>query len=101
MNDLKKIEMSKPKVSHYEEHLTPALIKILKALTEKDVPATTEKLANWLDRSRNVISGYLNRLEQHGYIRRIPNLGDTYSGRYLFQVNPEKLLQEVRELLRL
>ena len=97
---LKKIETIKPTVTYYEEQLTPALIRLLKTISEKDMPWTTEELANALAISRNVVSSYLNRLENYGYIKRTPNLDDKHSARYLFQLNFEQLPQDIKDLLK-
>lgn len=77
--------------------LPPALARILKTLTETDKPLSTTDLAKNAGISRNLASGYVNRLVEMGMASKLPNLNRETGSKYLYA--PRPLPREVKRLL--
>ena len=82
-----------------DQVIPPALLRLLKAVSELKTWASADELAKKVNLSRNLTSGYLARLKEKGYIERSPNLDPSKPVRYLFKVNLERLPEEVKRLV--
>lgn len=77
--------------------LPPALARILKTLTETDKPLSTTDLAKNAGISRNLASGYVNRLVEMGMASKLPNLDRETGSKYLYAT--KTLPRELKRLL--
>ena len=82
-----------------DEVLPPALLRLLKVVSELKTWASADELAKKVNLSRNLTSGYLARLKEKGYIERGPNLDGSRQVRYVFKANLEKLPEEIRRIV--
>ncbi len=82
-----------------DEVLPPALLRLLKAVSELKNWASADELAKKVNLSRNLTSGYLARLKEKGYIERSPNLDASKQVRYVFKANLEKLPEEIKRIV--
>ncbi len=82
-----------------DEVLPPALLRLLKALSELKSWAGADELSKKVNLSRNLTSGYLARLREKGYIERSPNMDSSRSVRYVFRANLEKLPLELKRMM--
>jgi len=82
-----------------EEPLPPALLRLLKAVSDIKTWVDADQLSKKANLSRNLTSGYLTRLKEKGYIERAPNLDRSRSSRFLFKANLDKLPENVKRLI--
>src|SRR6266705_6288321 len=82
-----------------DEVLPPALLRLLKVVSELKTWASADELAKKVNLSRNLTSGYLARLKEKGYIERTPNMDQSRSSRFLFKANLEKLPEGIKRLI--
>ncbi|MEM3105178.1 MAG: helix-turn-helix domain-containing protein [candidate division WOR-3 bacterium] len=95
---LKKIETESSEISK-ESHIPTSLIRVLKGLSEEDRPVSAEDAAKRINLSRNLTSGYLNRLADLGYVIKEPNL-EGRGARYLFRINYSAIPDHIKQVLR-
>jgi Fic family protein len=77
----------------------PSLMRVLIGLEESERPLTTEETADRISLSRNLVSSYLNRLLELGYVSKEPNL-DNKGSRYRFSTNYSAIPNNIREILK-
>jgi len=94
---LKKLEMETPNKERVE--IPPSLIRVLKGLVEANKPVSAEEAAKRISLSRNLTSGYLNRLADLGYVVKEPNL-EGKGARYMFRINYAAIPEQVKQLLK-
>jgi len=82
-----------------ESSLPTSLIRVLKGLAEEDRSISAEDAAKKVNLSRNLTSGYLNRLADLGYAVKEPNL-EGKGARYLFKVNYSSVPENVKQMLK-
>lgn len=95
---LKKIETESSEASK-ESRIPTSLIRVLKGLSEEDRPISAEDAAKKINLSRNLTSGYLNRLADLGYVIKEPNL-EGKGARYLFRINYSAIPDHIKQVLR-
>ncbi len=81
------------------EPLPPALLRLLKAVSDIKTWVDADELSKKANLSRNLTSGYLARLKEKGYIERTPNMDQSRSSRFLFKANLDKLPEGVKRLV--
>jgi len=81
------------------EPLPPALLRLLKAVSDIKTWVDADELSKKANLSRNLTSGYLARLKEKGYIERTPNMDQSRSSRFLFKANLEKLPEGIKRLI--
>ncbi len=81
------------------ESLPPALVRLLKALSELKSWTSADELAKKVNLSRNLTSGYLSRLKEKGYIERGPNMDQSKPVRYVFKASLERLPSDLKRLM--
>ena len=81
------------------EPLPPALLRLLKAVSDIKTWVDADELSKKANLSRNLTSGYLARLKEKGYIERTPNMDQSRSSRFLFKANLDKLPEDVKRLV--
>ncbi len=94
-----KIEPQSSKDSPAAEPLPPALVRLLKAVSDIKTWVDADELSKKANLSRNLTSGYLTRLKEKGYIERSPNLDRSRSSRFLFKANLDKLPDNLKRLI--
>lgn len=82
-----------------EEVLPPALVRLLKAVSDLRSWASADELAKKVNLSRNLTSGYLARLKEKGYIERSPNMDPAKPVRYVFRANLDRLPADLKRLM--
>jgi response regulator of citrate/malate metabolism len=97
-NRLKKIEVESSEISK-ETSIPTSLIRVLRGLAEENKAISAEDAAKKINLSRNLTSGYLNRLADLGYVTKEPNL-EGKGARYLFKINYSALPDHIKELLK-
>ena len=95
---LNKIEIESSSISK-ESKVPTSLIRVLRGLAEGNEPVSAEETAKKVNLSRNLTSGYLNRLADLGYATKEPNL-EGKGARYLFKVNYSSLPEGVKQMLK-
>jgi predicted transcriptional regulator len=95
---VERLEQSR-ELKEADPKVPPSLIRVLKGLSESPKPVSTEEAADRVNLSRNLVSGYLNRLSDLGYVSKEPNL-DSGGSRYLFKPNYSALPSHLKELLK-
>jgi predicted transcriptional regulator len=75
------------------------LIRVLRGLTEESKAISAEDTAKKIKLSRNLTSGYLNRLADLGYVTKEPNL-EGKGARYLFKINYSAIPDHIKEILK-
>lgn len=75
--------------------IPPSLIRVLRAL-DSEKPLSAEDVAKKVNLSRNLTSGYLNKLAEIGYVLKEPNL-EGKGPRYLFRANTRALPDNIRK----
>jgi hypothetical protein len=95
---LNKIENETPFISK-ESEIPTALIRVLKALSTEDRPISAQETSKRVNLSRNLTSGYLNRLSDLGYTKKERNI-DGKGSRYLFRTNYASIPQDIRQMLK-
>ena len=81
------------------ELLPPALLRLLKAVSDIKTWVDADELSKKANLSRNLTSGYLARLKEKGYIERTPNMDQSRSSRFLFKANLDKVPEDVKRLI--
>jgi len=81
------------------EPLPPALLRLLKAVSDIKTWVDADELSKKANLSRNLTSGYLARLKEKGYIERTPNMDQSRPSRFLFKANLDKLPEDVKRLV--
>ena len=94
-----KLKSEPSTTSSQNEVLPPALLRLLKAVSELRSWASADELAKKVNLSRNLTSGYLARLKEKGYIERGPNMDPSRAVRYVFRANLEKLPSELKRMM--
>jgi len=79
--------------------IPPSLIRVLKGLVEANKPVSAEETAKRINLSRNLTSGYLNRLVDLGYVVKEPNL-EGKGARYKFRINYASIPEHIKQLLK-
>ena len=92
------LEQARLRPEALPDDVSPALIRVLKGLHDADQPLSARETAEQIDLSRNLTSGYLNRLSEKGYVQKAPNL-ERGGPRYLFTLNHPALPEPIRRLL--
>ena len=82
-----------------DDVLPPALVRLLKALSELKSWAGADEVAKKVNLSRNLTSGYLSRLREKGYIERGPNMDSSRPARYVFRANLDRLPPDLKRLM--
>ena len=95
---LDKIERARTSLLR-ERKIPPSLIRVLKALAEAEKPMSAENAASKVNLSRNLTSGYLNKLADLGYAVKEPNL-EGKGARYLFKVNYSAVPEYIKQILK-
>jgi len=95
---LRKIEVESSETSKVSS-IPTSLIRVLRALVEEDKPISAEDAAKKINLSRNLTSGYLNRLADLGYVIKEPNL-EGKGARYLFKLNYSAIPNHIKEILK-
>lgn len=95
---LNKIETEYPEASK-EPKIPPSLLRVLKGLSEENTPLSAENAASKVNLSRNLTSGYLNKLADLGYVVKEPNL-EGKGARYLFKVNYSAIPEDIKQILK-
>jgi response regulator of citrate/malate metabolism len=90
---------SRSSVSPKETSIPTSLMRVLKGLAEEDKPVSAEEAAKRINLSRNLTSGYLNRLADLGYAAKEPNM-EGQGPRYLFKANYSSIPENVKEMLK-
>lgn len=94
---LAKIETRSPTIK--SSNVPTSLIRVLKGMIKEDTPMSAEEASKKVNLSRNLTSGYLNRLSDLGYVSKERNLEDKNS-RYLFKVNYSAIPENIRKILK-
>jgi len=94
---LSKIESQKPRESK-ERRLPTSLMRVLKELSIEEQSLSADEAAKKVNLSRNLTSGYLNKLAELGYATKEPNLEGS-GPRYLFRPNYSALPEYIKEIL--
>jgi response regulator of citrate/malate metabolism len=95
---LKKIEVKSSETSK-ESSIPTSLIRVLRGLAEEDKSMSAEDAAKKINLSRNLTSGYLNRLADLGYVAKEPNL-EGKGARYLFKINYSAIPDHLKQILK-
>lgn len=95
---LEKIERARM-VTSREPKIPPSLMRVLKSLVEVEQPMSAKEAARKVDLSRNLTSGYLNKLADLGYVLKEPNLESARAARYLFRVNYSAIPEDIKQIL--
>lgn len=95
---LRKIEFESLEISK-ESSIPTSLIRVLRGLAEEDKSLSAEDAAKKINLSRNLTSGYLNRLASLGYVIKEPNL-EGKGARYLFRINYSAIPDHIKEILK-
>jgi len=108
---LESIEYQKEKIKNIEERLnkieyirtksdefTPSLIRVLNELIKSEKPLDAKEISKRINLSRNLTSGYLNKLFKMGYVFKEPNLSGIGS-RYLFKVNISAIPEDIKKII--
>ncbi|MEM3765810.1 MAG: helix-turn-helix domain-containing protein [Candidatus Bathyarchaeia archaeon] len=95
---LEKIEVGSSAISK-ESSIPTSLIRVLRGLAEEDKSMSAEETAKKINLSRNLTSGYLNRLAGLGYVTKEPNL-EGKGARYLFKINYSAIPDHIKQVLR-
>jgi response regulator of citrate/malate metabolism len=95
---LNKLETDFPTMVKKQDVPT-SLIRVLRILAEEEQPASAEETAKKVELSRNLTSGYLNKLADIGYATKERNL-DGKGPRYRFKVNYSGIPRDVRQMLK-
>lgn len=94
---LDKIEVKSPEAK--QSNVPTSLIRVLKGLANEEKPVNSVEAAKAVKLSRNLTSGYLNRLADLGYVTKDRNL-EGKGSRYLFKVNYSGIPQHIRKILK-
>jgi response regulator of citrate/malate metabolism len=95
---LKKIEVESSEIAK-ESSIPTSLIRVLRGLAEEDKPISAEDTSKKINLSRNLTSGYLNRLADLGYATKEPNL-EGKGARYLFKINYSAIPDHIKHILK-
>jgi DNA-binding MarR family transcriptional regulator len=90
---------SESRRSEAPPEVPPSLMRVLIGLEESSRPLTTEETADRISLSRNLVSSYLNRLLELGYVSKEPNL-DNKGSRYRFSANYSAIPNNIKEILK-
>jgi response regulator of citrate/malate metabolism len=97
-NRLNKLETDFPTVVK-ESEVPTSLIRVLRVLSEDENPISAEETAKKVNLSRNLTSGYLNRLADLGYATKERNL-EGKGSRFLFKTNYSGIPQDICQMLK-
>lgn len=73
-------------------------MRVLKELSIEEQSLSADEAAKRVNLSRNLTSGYLNKLAELGYATKEPNL-EGNGPRYLFKPNYSALPEYIKEIL--
>ena len=96
-NRIERIENESSK-NNIQSEVPTALIRVLRGLAEVNKPVSAKEAAKTVSLSRNLTSGYLNRLSDIGYATKKRNL-EGKGSRYLFKINYASIPKEIKRLL--
>ena len=88
----KTLEVSK------EPRIPQSLIRVLRGIANEENPLSAVDASKKVGLSRNLTSGYLNKLADLGYAVKEPNL-EGHGARYLFKVNYLALPENIKQIL--
>ncbi len=91
--------LSSNKETHEGGSLTPTLVKVLKSIQALGGESDPHELEKKLGVSRPMVSAYLNRLSEMGYIEKLSNPYANRPVRYVFRLDLNGLPTEIRKLV--
>lgn len=87
-------------ITNMEKRDVPAsLVRVLKGLADENRPISAEETAKRINLSRNLTSGYLNKLANLGYVTKEPNL-EGKGARYRFKINYAAIPDHIKQMLK-
>jgi DNA-binding MarR family transcriptional regulator len=96
---MERLEQSTSPKSPVGTKIPPALFRVLKGLSDLNTPSDAKAVAKNVGISKNLASGYLNRLVGIGYVSKEPNFDRSINARYVFSTKTNDLPEDIKRIL--